>query len=196
MESINIKKLVVGSLQENCYLVWGDDKKAIVIDPGDEGNRILGEIKNLGLDVAYVVNTHCHWDHTAANAISRQLGAELLIHESDAYALETKPDAFIEDGQEIVFGSNKARVIHTPGHTEGSVCLETEGNLFTGDTLFSGSIGRTDLPGGSTTDILNSLEKLKWMDKNLKVHPGHGPETTIARELKTNPYMTNTAYLK
>lgn len=193
---MNIEKIVLGNIDQNCYIIWGPDNKALIIDPGEEKQLIKDTIEQKSLEVIYVINTHGHWDHTGANSISKDLSAKLLIHEADEDIIPDKPDGFLSDGQELAFGQSKAKIYHTPGHTEGSVCLQIGGHLFTGDTLFSGSIGRTDLPGGSTGQMMRTLARLKDCDKSLKVYPGHGPDSTIERELRLNPYMTDTAFLK
>lgn len=193
---MTVEKIVLGSIEQNCYIIWGSDKVALIIDPGEEKELIMGTVKQNELDVRYVINTHGHWDHTGANTISKDLNAELLIHEDDEELIPDKPDGFLTEGQKLEFGENTAIVFHTPGHTEGSVCIQVAGHLFTGDTLFSGSIGRTDLPGGSTEQMMMTLKRLKKFDKDLKVYPGHGPDSSIERELRLNPYMTDTAFLK
>lgn len=193
---MNVEKIVVGNLEENCYLVWGDDKKALAIDPGDDKNIIMNIIAKNNLEIEYVINTHGHWDHTGANSIAEELGAKLLIHKEDAELITERPDGFLAEGQKLQFGLGKGIVFHTPGHTGGSVCLLVEDELFTGDTLFSSSVGRTDFPGGSTQQMMQSLARLKQFDHGLKVHPGHGPSSTIERELQVNPYLADTAFLK
>ena len=201
----------VGQLEVNCYVLW--DKAtldAFVIDPGADHADILDAVKGRGLRVKYVVNTHGHFDHVGADKnITEALGAKLAIHESDAPLLadahdhgamwgiktdkQPEADIYIKDGDELNSGGLSLKVIHTPGHTVGGVCLyeKNDGLLFTGDTLFAGSIGRTDFPGGSLAEIMSSInDKLLPLGDDVKVYPGHGPASTIGRERRTNPYLT------
>jgi glyoxylase-like metal-dependent hydrolase (beta-lactamase superfamily II) len=209
--AFKMKRLVVGPLEENCYLVWDDaDRSAVVVDPGDEGEHIAGVIEKLGLDVRYIINTHGHLDHIGANGLLKtRLGAPLAIHPEDAPLLEVAafqgsrlgmeatdgqpaPDVTIDQGDELRAGGLRLKVIHTPGHTGGCVCLylEEEGVLFTGDTLFAGSVGRTDLPGGSFETLKRSISgKLVPLPDGVKVFPGHGPASTIGEEKLSNPFM-------
>ena len=203
-----IKSLEVGPIMANCYILGCKDTgEAAVIDPGDEADRILIKLSEARLKVTYLINTHGHFDHVAANKRMKEVtDADLLIHPEDAPMLaelnraassfglsaENSPDAdrYINDGDEVSFGSITLKVIHTPGHSRGGICLYTPGHLFVGDTLFAGSIGRTDLPGGNYDTLIASIkEKLLVFDDNTIVYPGHGPETTIGREKKINPFL-------
>ncbi|RJQ51340.1 MAG: MBL fold metallo-hydrolase [Nitrospiraceae bacterium] len=202
-----LKKLVVGPLQENCYIV-GDKKtkQAIVIDPGDEPDRILDEIKEHGLEVSAVILTHAHFDHVgAAGDIRKGTGAKILMHKDDmeAYGLAKEqaffwgyemedlpqPDGFVDEGDEIKAGNLGFRVMHTPGHSQGGICLYGEGVVFTGDTIFQGSVGRTDFPGGSIEELRESFRRLLDLPEDTKVFSGHGPETTIGTEKRENFFM-------
>lgn len=209
-----MKRLVVGPLEANCYLLWDpSDSSAVVVDPGDDAQLIEEEIQNEGLNVLYIINTHGHFDHVGASGHLREkLGASLAIHPEDTSLLENAsqqgkyfgvetqapngpigPDVELSDGMVIEAGTIKITVLHTPGHTRGGVCLyiEKEGVVFTGDTLFTGSIGRTDLPGGSFDELMRSIrEKLLTLGDTVKVFPGHGPGTTIKEEKLSNPFMT------
>ena len=194
-----------------CYLV-GDErsKTCSLIDPAFDTKKILAEVKESGYEVTHIINTHGHSDHTAGNAaLKAATGGKLLIHEQDAGRLEKiihrmfsrllggkgspKPDRILKDGDVIQIGETTLTVIHTPGHTKGSICLYAEGHIFTGDTLFVGSVGRTDLPGGSIKQLLESLqEKVYTLPGKTTVWPGHdyGPSThsTIDHEMKTNTF--------
>ncbi len=205
--------LPVGMLQCNCHIV-GDPitHDAIVIDPGDEIERILEVIARHKLKVRAILNTHAHIDHVGGLKKLRDVtGAPVLMHESDLAlynSLEkqarwirlpmpplTEVDDFLREGGSVKWGNYELRVIHTPGHSEGSVCLylpRETGLLFAGDTLFAGSIGRTDLWGGSPEEILRSLQtKLLVLPDETIVFPGHGPATTIGAERESNPFLQN-----
>jgi hydroxyacylglutathione hydrolase len=200
----------VGPLQCNCSVI-GDEstREAMVIDPGDEIERVLDCIRRNGLTVKMIVVTHAHIDHVGgANKLKQATGAPILMNENDAALLkmlemqatwigvrppgEVKIDNAIADADKIRAGTLEASVLHTPGHTEGSVCLyfEPEKKLIAGDTLFAGSIGRTDLPGGSYEKIMRSLHKtvLALPDETIVV-PGHGELTTIGEERRGNPFL-------
>ena len=194
-----LKRLTVGALSTNCYIVGCDEtKEALIIDPGldrkDEIQRILGEINRNNLRVQFIVNTHGHTDHTSGNGVVKEAtGASILIHEYDApmlMALNTA-DKILHDGEIIKAGKVRLQVLHTPGHTLGSICLLGEKVIFTGDTLFAGSIGRTDLqlPGSSYEAIQDSLRRLITLPDHLKVYPGHGPASTMGEEKKRNPFL-------
>ncbi|MDW8034278.1 MAG: MBL fold metallo-hydrolase [Nitrososphaerota archaeon] len=203
-----IKRFVVGPLETNCYLiVCQETLNAILIDAGfseeAEAVAIIEEIRRKNLKVKYVLNTHWHPDHTAGNEYFREkLGALIVIHEEDASMLNTeyslfsfkvkphKPDKTVANGDLIVIGKTHLRVIHTPGHTKGSICLLGEGFVFTGDTLFAGSIGRTDLPGGSFEEIIKSIrDRLMVLPDETLVYPGHGSFSSIGKERRTNPFL-------
>lgn len=203
-----LKSIVVGSFGANCYVVGCEEtKEAVVIDPGGEVNLILDELKGKGLKVKYIVNTHGHIDHIGGNDELREAtGAQVMIHEQDASML-TEPklnfsgmmgrqegfkaaDTLLKEGDVIEFGTIKLKVLHTPGHTKGGICLLTDGLVFTGDTLFNESIGRTDFPGGDYDSIIKSiLEKLMTLPDETIVYPGHMGDSTIAHERKHNPFL-------
>ena len=192
-----VKMFTVGLIETNCFLV-GDSKaeEAIVIDPGfdkvSETDRILAEIERNKFHIKYIVNTHGHPDHTGGNrALKDATSAPLLIHELDTPMLENNPpDKTIGEGDVLEIGEVRLRVLHTPGHSPGSVALLAADSVFVGDTLFAGSIGRYDLPGGSLEQLMNSIKtKLLALPDNTKVFPGHGPVTTVGEERRSNPFL-------
>ncbi|MDK2820154.1 MAG: hydroxyacylglutathione hydrolase [Clostridia bacterium] len=205
-----LKTLVVGPLAANCYLIGcPETKEGAVIDPGAEGEKILAAAREADLKIKYIINTHGHLDHISANGtIKKATGAEVLIHSADASCLTdpkrnlsvmagasiTSPaaDRLLEEGSIIKIGKTiTLEVIHTPGHTLGGICLKGENEVFTGDTLFAGSIGRTDFPGGSYRDLIDAVrKKLFTLDESLKVYPGHGPSSTIGTEKAENPFFS------
>ncbi|HUJ17846.1 MAG TPA: MBL fold metallo-hydrolase [Nitrospirota bacterium] len=205
-----LMRLVVGPLQVNCFIL-ADEKtrEAVVIDPGDDAQDILLIIKEKGLKVKYIVNTHGHFDHIGANkAIKEATGAEILIHEGDAAVLASAPrqsamfgmksvssppaDRFVRHGDVIRAGEVSLRVLHTPGHSPGGICLLEEGIVFTGDALFAGSIGRTDFPGGDLATLLRSIKtNLLTLSDDTKVFSGHGPASTIGDERRENPFLND-----
>lgn len=203
-----IERLPVGIYLANCYLVACEKtKKAIVIDPGGDSDMIIDRIDALKLNVEYIVLTHGHGDHMAGlKDVKDKTNAKVLIHGLDKDLLmnneknltnsmamepiELEPDILLEENDTIKIGNYEGVVIHTPGHTPGGICIKVEDNLFTGDTLFAGSVGRTDLYGGSHDDIMNSIKnKIAIYPDNTKVYPGHGPTSTIGTEKKINPFL-------
>jgi len=200
--------LVVGDLACNCYIV-GDDvsKQAILIDPGDEPERILEVLGRHELQLTAIVATHAHFDHVlAAEAIRAATGAPFYLHREDIAVLDWLPvsmklfmgvegppppevDRQLDDGDELVAGGLKLAVIHTPGHSPGSISLLAQDEaVFSGDTLFADSIGRTDLPGGDYEAIIASIRTRLFGLGDLPVYPGHGPSTSTDREKLTNPF--------
>jgi hydroxyacylglutathione hydrolase len=203
-----IEFLPVGPIMANCYIVGcKETHEASVIDPGDEAERILLKLAGLKLKVKYIINTHGHFDHVGANRKMKEAtGADILIHALDApmlgslaqaaaaFGLKSEnsppPDKTVDDGDIITFGKISLKVIHTPGHSPGGISLYTDGFLFVGDTLFQGSIGRTDLPGGNFNTLKSSIhDKLFPLDDNIRVLTGHGPETSIGKEKRYNPFV-------
>jgi len=174
---INIEKLIIGEYEANCYLIKADGEFAI-IDPGENAEIILERIRELGITPKYIINTHHHFDHAFSNEeVKEKTGAELLIHEAEEGYLDFKPDRFLKEGDIIKIGRDFLRVLHTPGHSKGSICLVGEGIMFTGDTLFKDGFGRTDYPGGDETELAGSLEKVVGvLEPDMTIYPGHGDE--------------------
>ncbi len=192
-----IKMLTVGILQTNCFIVI-DPKTgaAIIIDPGSydssEVKSILDEIQRGKFKIKSIINTHGHHDHIWGNKMMKEAtGAPILVHESDAPLLRNpSADKTLHEGDIIEVGDVKLRVLHTPGHTKGSIALLGEEDVFVGDTLFAGSIGRYDLPGGSLKDLMDSIKnKLLTLPDHVKVHPGHGAATSVGEERRNNPFL-------
>ncbi len=186
-----LRKLVVGYYQANCYIL-GDETtgEGIVIDPGDEVFRISKEIVNLGLKIEYILLTHGHFDHVeGADELRNIVHAPVLIHSLDANSLRFQADGFFSEDQQISIGSYNIKVIHTPGHTPGSVCFYAPGVVFTGDTLFAGSVGRTFSSRDHYILVQSVIKKIFPLGDNLRVYPGHGPPTTIGKERLTNPFF-------
>lgn len=203
-----LKTLVVGPLQTNCYvLVCEATGQCAVVDPGAEGKRILDLVNKQRWQVKYIINTHGHGDHIGANGVVKEgTGASLLIHQNDASYLSDPnksmlsllgdksvnlaADRLLHHGDKLEVGELTLDIIHTPGHTLGGISIKIGKVLFTGDTLFAGSIGRTDFPGGSLTQLLASVkERLFCLEEDVVFYPGHGPSSTIGEEKIYNPFF-------
>lgn len=203
---VHVVRLVLGELDTNCWLVDdGDGGPTVVVDPAGDAEQLLSELA--GRDVSSIVLTHGHFDHLgAADALRERTGAPLMIHRADGplitsaqgtgalmFGLDhsTKPaERLLEDGDTIAAGRLVLTVVHTPGHTRGCICLLCDGHVFSGDTLFAGSVGRTDFPGGDPVALKRSIvDRLAPLADDLVVHPGHGPDTTIGRERRVNPFF-------
>ncbi|RPI78680.1 MAG: MBL fold metallo-hydrolase [Desulfobacteraceae bacterium] len=187
-----VRKLVVGPYQTNCYIIGSKETgEGLVIDPGDEVSRIVNEIVRNALNIRMILITHGHFDHTGGVAELKKITkAPVMINNLDASGLEMPPDGFLTDGQELQVGSYRFRVLHTPGHSPGGVCFYTAGAVFTGDTLFAGSIGRTDHSGGDHPGLIAAVRrKIFPLGDDLRIYPGHGPSGTIGRERLTNPFF-------
>ena len=204
MEKRLIKRIVVGGLETNCYIFADLEKKeAAIIDPGSDGNEIKREAEKYGLHIKCIINTHGHGDHISSNG---KFKAPIYIHRLDADFLKNaelnmsasfgfsikspEADRILEDGDVIEIGDLKLKVIHTPGHTPGSISLLSDGVVFTGDTLFMGGVGRTDFPYSSQEKLISSIkEKLLVLDDKTVIYPGHGPLSTIGEEKRTGVYL-------
>lgn len=200
-----IDVLPLGAYQTNCYIVWAaGSNRCAVIDPGYEPETVLARLDQLGLTLDAILLTHGHFDHVGAvKALVKTTGCKLWMSQSD-YTQRKNPIndylyplhdsnfcevSFCEEGEQIGVGGLTFLVLETPGHTWGSVCYLCEDAMFCGDTLFAGSCGRTDLSGGDRVTMMNSLERLREIDTDYRVFPGHGESSTLRQEQRTNPYM-------
>ena len=189
--------LPLGDYQTNCYIIHEQSSKACcVIDPGYTPGIVLDKIDQLDLTVEAILLTHGHFDHVGGvREIAAETGCSVYLHEADLSMppmMTAGPLYYTHtyaEGDQLKLAGLTIGVLHTPGHTPGSVCLVAENSLFAGDTLFQGSCGRTDLPGGNWLTIRTSLNRLASLEANLWVYPGHGPSTTLAQEKRYNPYM-------
>ena len=207
--AVFIRRLEVGPLSTNCYLVGcPETQQGVVIDPGGHPDRILAAIKESGLTILYVLNTHCHFDHIGANAkLVGATGAPLALHRLEIPILEShggaswfgvpvdaspQPSVELEGGQKLQIGSLAMQVLHTPGHTPGGVTfyLPEAAAAFDGDLLFNSGVGRTDLPGGDWETLLRSIRDVLFaLPDETTIYPGHGPQTTVGEEKRSNPYV-------
>ena len=203
-----IRTIPVGPIMTNRYVVGCEEtRQGVVIDPGDEVDRILVEAAEDGLAIAHIINTHGHFDHVGGNRrLKAVTGADIMIHALDVPLLaqvaasaagwglraedSPAPDRILADGDTVSFGKITLTVLHTPGHTPGGISLHWDGHVFVGDTLFAGSVGRTDFPGGDFDILKASIhEKLFTLADSVTVWPGHNQETTIGREKRMNPFV-------
>lgn len=207
------EKLVVGPLQCNCVILGcSETREAVVIDPGDEGEKITERITRAGLIVKYLLHTHAHFDHIGATkTLKTRTGATVCLHRKDDFIYKMLPmqgimfglrrfgmapsvEKFLEDEEILEFGKHRLQVMHTPGHSPGSVCfklLTDDEAVYSGDTLFQQSIGRADLWGGDADLLIRSIKhRLFTLDDDLAVHPGHGPSTKMGIEKRTNPFIS------
>jgi len=203
-----LETLVVGPLAVNCYIFACEKThQAAIVDPGDEADQILSVVKKLDCRVKYILLTHGHIDHLSQIPILKnKLKAEFLMHEQDIPLVQSastqaalfglpdpgdlKPDRFLNDGDIIHLGELTIQVIHSPGHSPGSITFQVNQKLFVGDLIFNGSIGRTDLPGGDYSQIIESIQKkIFTLPDSVEIYPGHGPATTVGIEKNTNPFF-------
>ncbi len=206
-----VERIIVGALATNCYIIACDGStKAAVIDPGADGPVILEKLEQLDLQVELIINTHGHYDHTGADSelmkaqpVPVYIGAEDLNMLNDSSAnlalfigardIRVESARSLREDQVLNLDDLEIRVIETPGHTRGSISLLIEDRLFTGDLLFQGSVGRTDFPGSSYSDLMMSLNKISHLPDSTLVYPGHGPATVLGEEKQTNPFLMEAA---
>ena len=194
---LKMKTLALGAYQTNTYLVWEENSPTcVVIDPGYQPETILSEVKNLGKEIAAILLTHGHFDHVGGvRELAAETGCPVFLNEADLSMppqMTAGPLYYTNtygEGDFVEAAGLSFKVLHTPGHTPGSICLTCENAMFSGDTLFWGSCGRTDLPGGSWATIRKSLLRLADLSGDYDVYPGHGDATTLSFERKMNPYM-------
>jgi hydroxyacylglutathione hydrolase len=211
---MKIEQVIVGNMAVFCYLVYDEkSKEGILIDPAGNEDDLLQLLEQRGIALRYIVNTHGHPDHTCGNnRLKEATGAQVVMHALDDDLFQQPQfsgwakmlgvdaadpaDVRVQDGEELTFGDLTMKFIHTPGHTPGACSILIDGNLFTGDTLFVGAVGRTDLPGASFEQLIHSLQtRITTLPPNTIIWPGHDygdrPHSTVEREMKTNPYITD-----
>lgn len=206
---MKVKWIAVGALETNCYLVYSEDTlECIIVDPGAEPDKIVQEVNANSLKPIAIINTHGHVDHVGANKpVKQEFDIPLYIHQADLKLLKSalqsgfglmigakkspSPDKFLKEGDTLKLGKSHLRVIHTPGHSPGSISLLGDGFILSGDALFQSGVGRTDLPGGSWEELQESIKrKILTLPPNTVVFPGHGPPTKVSIEKNSNPYLT------
>jgi len=204
---MKIDNIVVGALQANCFIVYDEDSHdAIVVDPGDDAEKIIRLIEDRKLKVARIICTHGHFDHVGAvTGMKEKTGAAVMLHKGDldiymradkqgalwGFQIEQPPapDMYIDEGDELAVGGFRLKVLHTPGHSPGGICLYGEGAILTGDTIFAGSVGRTDFPGGSAKELKRSFARIIALPPETRIFSGHGPSTTVKYEKKDNFFV-------
>ena len=202
-----LEKIVENRMGENTYVVGDKNtKKCIVVDPGAKSEDIINKVKQKGLNIEYIVLTHGHGDHiTNVLKLKEMTNAKIVAHIDEkeilldkkknlssqlySYAIEFDADIYVKDNDTLKVGDMKLKFIHTPGHTPGSMCIKIDNNMLTGDTLFAGSIGRTDFYGGDYKKMQKSLKKLEKYDNDIMIYPGHGPSSNLKIEKMSNPFM-------
>jgi len=206
---MRVETFTLGELQENAYLLLDDDRpEAVVIDPGDYPTRLVNRIEEAGKTLAAILLTHGHWDHVnGVRELRRAFDAPIYLHEADrtlyehvveqaeffGFHAEPQPPVThtLRDGDVVQIGPFRFEVLHTPGHTPGGVCFKIGQEVFVGDALFAGSIGRSDLPGGSHQQLIKGIRrKILTLDDSITLYPGHGPPTTVGEERTSNPFLS------
>lgn len=205
---MKIQKFIVGSMGTNCYFLIGNNSdECAVVDPGAEAGRIIQKLEEKKLKCTHILLTHAHFDHIMAlETVREATGAPVFVHEADSEFLTDNDlncmsvfssekikinpaENLLKDGDVLEIAGERVRVMHTPGHTPGSVCFLCGSDIVSGDTLFRGSIGRYDLPGGDFMTLLSSLKAISELDGDRRIYPGHGPSTTLTREREANLYL-------
>lgn len=204
-----LDRITAGIYATNCYVIGCENtRQGIIVDPGGDAGRIMQAVSKNGLDIKYIILTHGHFDHIGAlEEVKDKTAAKVAVHAGDAHMLDdpgkslaalvgggtgtVSPDVLLKDGDRIKVGDLEMEIIHTPGHTPGSICIKIgDAVLISGDTLFAGSVGRTDLPGGDFESLMHSIKtRLAVLPGHTKVYPGHGVATTIEREKEKNPFL-------
>ena len=208
--SVKEKLMVVGPIQTNCYIIWDEETKiGAVIDPGGEPQKLIDWIDEHNLDIKWVLLTHGHFDHTFfAKDIANRYNCPIAMNKDDIEILENsldvsedyyydmskhshyKPDKLLIDGDILEIGNSKIQVMQTPGHSPGGICFITDAGVFVGDSIFAGSIGRTDFPGGNHDLLINSIKtRILTLQDNIKLYSGHGPSSSVGEERTSNPYL-------
>ncbi|MGL5417094.1 MAG: MBL fold metallo-hydrolase [Clostridium sp.] len=198
---MRVEKIVTGLYEENTYILIDEEtKECAIVDPGDEENRIVQKIEDLGVSPKYILLTHAHFDHVGAvEGLMNKYNIPFYMHKNEEEYVKNdstvfgnlkEADKFVKEGDKIILGNTEIKVIHTPGHTQGGVCYLADNKLISGDTLFNGSVGRADFPGGNMEELLSNIKsKLFVLDSNIEVYPGHGPKTSIGYERDNNPFF-------
>lgn len=196
-----VKVIPTGTIEENCYLVMDENtKEGFIVDPGDEPLKIEKAIKDTGMNLKYILLTHAHFDHVGAlNYLVEKLNVPFYMNKEEEEFAKTddyvfgkinKANGYLDDNSELSIGNESIRVFHTPGHTVGGLCFLIGNKLFTGDTLFRSSVGRSDFPGGDMAALVNGIKtKLLPLGDEIEVYPGHGPMSTIGYEKKNNMFL-------
>ena len=202
-----IKTIPTGMIEENCYIVMAENtNEGFLVDPGADAQILANAVENMKMKPKFILLTHGHWDHVGAVVELKDKfnipfyistnDNDMIQSGQDTYGSTPNPDGYLKEGDTFKFADKTIRVIETPGHTPGGVCFLVDKSLFTGDTLFNGTIGRTDFVGGSFETLVSSVRrKLATLPEDIKVYPGHGPSTTIGLEKRQNPYILGDNYV-